>query len=98
VLYILPRTWTDETLPLTLHPQPKELARVMVGRAEIITPELQRDLAGEIAKAKSGDQRAEKRLQAWAEKLGRFYDPAHQLARQVLPVALNKPVAAATFE
>jgi hypothetical protein len=80
VLYILPREWTDETLPLTLNPQPKQLERVMVGRAEIITPELQKELAREIAKAKAGDQGAEKRLHAAGKKLGRFFDPAHQLA------------------
>jgi len=38
ILYILPRTWTDSTLPITMAPMPRELTRVMVGRAEIITP------------------------------------------------------------
>lgn len=38
VLYVLPRTWTDRTLPLTIQPAPTEIARVMVGRAEVIFP------------------------------------------------------------
>src|SRR5581483_4576538 len=36
VLYMLPRAWTDQTLPMSIDPKPKELVRVMVGRAELI--------------------------------------------------------------
>jgi len=80
VLYILPRPWTDETLPLTIAPQPKELTRVMVGRAEIITPDVQAKLSRLLVKAQEGDTDA--RLQAKAElkKFGRFAEPALQLA------------------
>lgn len=38
VLYTLPRAWTDRTLPLKITPTPGEVARVMVARAEVITP------------------------------------------------------------
>src|SRR5207249_3727002 len=38
VLYVLPRAWTDRALPLSLDPAPRDLVRVMVGRAEVITP------------------------------------------------------------
>src|SRR5687768_17780487 len=41
VLYVLPRKWTDQTLPLTIEPAPDEIARVMVGRSEEHTSELQ---------------------------------------------------------
>ena len=36
VFYLLPREWTDTTLPLHLNPPPRELVRVLVGRAEVI--------------------------------------------------------------
>lgn len=98
VLYILPREWTDATLPLTLNPRPQKLERVMVGRAEIIPPTLQTELAGEIASAKSGDKIAEQRLQDHARKLGRFYGPAHQLASQRLPATLNQPITLSKLE
>jgi len=98
VLYILPRAWTDATLPLTLNPQPGKLERVMVGRAEIIPPTLQIELAGEIARAKSGDKIAKQALQDHARKLGRFYDPAHQLASQRLPATPDKPITLSKFE
>src|SRR5215472_6902968 len=55
VLYLLPRAWTDRTLPLKLDPQPRELIRVMVGRTEVLSPELQQKLVTELSKAQSGD-------------------------------------------
>jgi hypothetical protein len=36
VLYLLPRAWTDRTLPLELTPPPASLVRVMVGRADVL--------------------------------------------------------------
>ena len=82
VLYILPRTWTDETLPLTLDPKPEKLTRVMVGRAEIITPNVEMNLFTTLNKAQNGD--ADARLQATAQlkQFGRFVDPALQLANR----------------
>ena len=58
VLYILPRAWTDETLPITMTPQPNELTRVMVGRAEIIAPEVEMNLYQLLTKAQNGDAAA----------------------------------------
>ncbi len=80
VLYILPREWTDQTLPLTLDPQPAEIVRVMVGRAEIIPPWTQNEIAAEVPRVKSGDAGAQKRVTDIAKRLGRFYEPAWQLA------------------
>ena len=80
VLYILPRLWTDEILPLTLTPQPKELTRVMVGRAEIITPQVQASLSRLLAKAQEGDADARLQVKAELKQLGRFAEPALQLA------------------
>jgi hypothetical protein len=80
VLYVLPRTWTDETLPLTLDPKPEKLTRVMVGRAEIITPDAEMNLFKTLTKAQNGD--ADARIQAIAQlkQFGRFAEPALQLA------------------
>lgn len=41
LFYVVPRALTDKTLPLTLEPAPAELVRVLVGRTEIITPEME---------------------------------------------------------
>src|SRR4030095_12933307 len=48
VLYLLPRAWTDRTLPLQVSPQPDSVVRVMVGRAELIMPSVDRDLRKQI--------------------------------------------------
>jgi hypothetical protein len=98
VLYILPRAWTDATLPLTLNPPPDKLERVMVGRAEIIPPTLQQELATLLSQTQSGASSASNQLQQVAAKLGRFYGPAQQLARQRLGARPNKPVAGVTLE
>ena len=39
--YIVPRTWVDSTLPLTVTGAPVEITRVMVGRIELISEEQQ---------------------------------------------------------
>jgi hypothetical protein len=48
VLYLLPRAWTDRMLPLAVTPAPQKIERVMVARAEIITPAMEAALQGEI--------------------------------------------------
>ncbi len=41
VLYLVPRAFTDAILPLTLTPAPRSLARVFVGRAEVLPAEIE---------------------------------------------------------
>jgi hypothetical protein len=79
VLYVLPREWTDRVLPLTLKPAPRELTRVMVGRAEVITPEMQKTFAESLTKAIAGDLEARQNTIAQMAKLGRFAEPAVRL-------------------
>ena len=38
LLYIVPRTFVDGVLPLSIHPAPAQTVRVFVGRLEIVTP------------------------------------------------------------
>ena len=71
-------TAADEILPLKLSPSPRELVRVMVGRAEIIPPQLQRELAILVKLSNEGDAQAKERLQACYQKLGRFGDSLSQ--------------------
>jgi hypothetical protein len=80
VLYVLPRAWTDTVLPLSLTPPPRELVRVMVGRAEMIYPSLEQSLRTEITRAAQGDRNAAARASTELRKLGRFAQPAWQLA------------------
>lgn len=69
VLYLVPRAFTDSVLPLTLQPAPTTLARVFVGRAELIPADLERR-AESLAERfhKSGDKSA-------AQELGKLVVP-----------------------
>jgi hypothetical protein len=78
VLYLLPQAWTGRTLQLQVSPKPDSVARVMVGRAELITPSTERQLREQILTFRTGD--AKTKLQAIANvralHLGRFLSPA----------------------
>ena len=76
VLYLLPRAWTDETLPMAMIPAPAEAVRIMVGRAEVLTPETERTLVGLLEKAKQGDADAPDQVRSLLRGLGRFAEPA----------------------
>lgn len=93
VRYLLPRDWTDQILPLQIKPQPSELVRVMLGRAEVITPEQQREIAAQLRRANTGSSAEKDRLAAYWRKLGRFANPALQLANTLLTQDEDKPIA-----
>jgi hypothetical protein len=80
VLYILPSAWADATLPMTLSPAPRERVRVMVGRAEIITPSVENGLRKSITLAREGDAGARRQTISQLKQLGRFAEPALRLA------------------
>ncbi|MEP6673298.1 MAG: hypothetical protein ABJF10_29375 [Chthoniobacter sp.] len=74
VLYTLPRAWTDRTLPLTITPAPKTTERVMVARAEIITPAMENALLSKVVHyiATKPDQRWKIVAETRALGMGRF--------------------------
>jgi hypothetical protein len=48
VFYIVPSKTVDDTLPLSIDPKPAHVARAFVGRIEIITPEMQKEVLNAI--------------------------------------------------
>jgi hypothetical protein len=78
VLYVLPSAWTDRILPLTLDPKPREIVRVMVGRAELITPTMEWDLMKQIVRFSESDEQLRARAVTNTRSigLGRFLEPA----------------------
>lgn len=77
ILYVLPRAWTDRTLPMAVNPAPRELTRVMVGRTEVLTPGLEQNLTRQLNKARLGDSAAITRVHQIAKSTGRFAEPAY---------------------
>ena len=80
VLYTLPRSWTDATLPMKINPAPKEIVRVMVGRAEVLSPAREQNLARTLTSACHGNEEARTEAMSELKRLGRFAEPALRLA------------------
>jgi hypothetical protein len=69
VLYVLPRAWTDQLLPLHLQPAPSELVRTLVGRIEVMTGAEEERLLAIFQHADA------KQIHLEVSKLGRFAEP-----------------------
>jgi hypothetical protein len=75
VFYILPRTTTDAILPVTIEPKPTELVRVLVGRAEVITPEMEKSVQQQVSLLSDASPEVRSRAEAEIKKYGRFSEP-----------------------
>lgn len=75
VFYILPRKTTDAILPMTIAPQPSELVRVLVGRTEIITPEMEKNVIEQVAKLDAPSESVRETALKEIKKYGRFTEP-----------------------
>ena len=75
VFYIVPRRETDAILPITINPQPSELARVFVGRAEIITPEMEKSILAAIKQFNGDSDEARAAAVNVVRRYGRFANP-----------------------
>jgi hypothetical protein len=49
VFYILPRRKVDALLPISIAPAPKQLARVFVGRVELLSPKMRDEIGNALA-------------------------------------------------
>jgi hypothetical protein len=76
VLYVLPRSTTDAMLPIKISPQPKELVRVLVGRQDILTPEVENDVEQALQDRLSPDAAKREAAMRRLARLDRFLEPA----------------------
>jgi hypothetical protein len=87
VFYIVPPRSVDAILPLRVTPAPASIARVFVGRMEVITPETERAVENAIA---GGDT-------ALLARHGRFLGPiADAILARTTDAGLRQRIAAAT--
>jgi len=75
VFYILPRLATDEVLPMQIDPRPDELVRVLIGRTEVITPEMEKSVKAEVSRLNDASPQVRADAEATLRKYGRFYEP-----------------------
>jgi len=72
LIYIVPRRFIDNVLPLTIDPTPGQIVRVFVGRLEIITP----------ATAMAVKTAVARKDEVILNKYGRFLEPIFQTIRK----------------
>lgn len=75
VFYILPRLEVDEVLPLRIDVPTKERIRVLVGRTEVITPEMEHAVKRQVTLLRSPSESVRQGSRETLKKFGRFYQP-----------------------
>jgi hypothetical protein len=87
LLYLVPRTRTDELLPLTITPKPDTLVRVLVGRHDFLTPEQEATADKQLKRVKAA-QAELAAAEAELRKIGRFqWQAREQAERRAAPVS-----------
>lgn len=74
VFWLVPGAFTEKILPLSVEPPPGRMARVLVGRAEILTPDFERDLLAQ-----------KKNPEAFVVKNDRFIEAYNERIRPLSP-------------
>src|SRR5262249_32367917 len=75
VLSVLPRSTVDEVIPIQIKPAPQELVRVMVGRIEVLTPEMEQNVEKDVIDLGSAEEDVRAAAEADLARLGRFQEP-----------------------
>ena len=75
LFYLMPRKTTDAVLPVTIDPQPAELVRVLVGRTELITPEMEGHVTKQVSKLDDPSQGVREAALKEIRRYGRFTEP-----------------------
>jgi len=91
LFYLLPRKTTDAILPLSIAPAPVEIVRVLVGRTELITPEMERDVAEQLLKLEDPTESVRNTALKEINKYGRFVEPIlHQVSAHTTDARLRQ--------
>ena len=75
MFYILPRQTTDAVLPITIEPRPADLVRVLVGRAEVITPEMENSVRAQVKLLSDPSPQVRETAAQAIRDHGRFSEP-----------------------
>jgi hypothetical protein len=89
VLFVMPQTWTDRYIPLTVQPRPAQLVRVMVGRMELLDPDRERRAESAIRDLASPDAGVRESAFAVLRNEGRYVEP---IVRRVLRTTTDERV------
>jgi hypothetical protein len=89
VFYVFPQKAVDATLPLSITPAPSRVARVFVGRMDVITPAMERDVDAAI---RTGDELV---LAKYGRLLGPIADRLMESADAATRERINRTTNAA---
>ncbi len=78
LLYLLPQSLTDKMIPLKVTPSPDQTVRVMVGRLETLTPQIEKSVETLLVQLASPMPAERDAAMASIAKFGRFAEPALQ--------------------
>ena len=88
-LFVLPQSWTDSFIPMTVKPAPKQIVRVMVGRLELLTAERESQAENAVHDLASGDSGKRQQAFRFLHEQGRYVEP---IIRRVLKTTTNNEV------
>ena len=74
IFYVLPRETTDTMLPLAIQPQPNSVVRVLVGRTELITPEMKNEVISQLSRLHNSSVSSRTEVRRALNKYGRFLE------------------------
>jgi hypothetical protein len=101
VFYVMPRQATDAVLPITIDPRPAELVRVLVGRVEVITPEMEKSVQRQVGMLGDPSPGVREAARLAIRKYGRFSEPilkrileneGNELMRERIRELIESPV------
>ena len=75
VLFVLPQSWTDACIPMSIVPQPKQVVRVMVGRLELLSPERERRAEAAVRDLAGTDPAGRQGAFRYLRDQGRYVEP-----------------------
>ena len=89
VLFVLPQSWTDAFIPMTVSPTPAQIVRVMVGRVELLTTEREKLAESAVRNLASGDVTASQNAFQFLRDQGRYVEP---IVRRVMKTTTDDAV------
>lgn len=88
VLYLVAESVTDQLLPIKIEPKPEKLVRVLVGRADVLTPERELEIDA-LVKRINGNSNADAQAadNTLSQQLGRYRSGAQAAAEMRIKAA-----------
>ncbi len=75
VLFVLPQSWTDAFIPISIVPKPREIVRVMVGRLEMLSAEREQRAEAAVRDLAGPDAARRREAFGYLRDQGRYVEP-----------------------